>query len=142
MKNVKRIGCLGLAAVLTACLFSGCGSQNDQKGSMAAQSIESVSSAPASAPEQEAKTDAAESSAAEELVSVQEDLPEKPEEFALPITDTPTTLTLWMRTEPFTIAYPEIDVANSTFYQEMERRTGFIWISPASLRSRRTSSLI
>lgn len=124
MKNVKRIVCLGLAAALTACLFSGCGGQNSQDSSMAAQSIESVSSALASAPEQEAKTTAAESSAAEELASVQEELPEKPEEFALPITDTPTTLTLWMRTEPFTIAHPEIDVTNSTFYQEMERRTG------------------
>ena len=112
MKNVKRIVCLGLAAALTACLFSSCGDQNSQDSSTAAQSIESVSSAPASAPEQEAKTDAAEGSTAEELVSVQEDLPEKPEEFALPITDTPTTLTLWMRTEPFTIAYPEIGRAH------------------------------
>ena len=124
MKNVKRIVCLGLAAALTACLFSGCGGQDNRNGSVTTQSMESVSSTPASAPEQKAKTDAVESAAAEETVSVQEELPEKPEEFALPITDTPATLTLWMRTEPFTIAYPEIDVTNSTFYQEMENRTG------------------
>lgn len=124
MKNVKRIVCLGLTAALTACLLTGCGGGSAQSSGTAAQSETQVSAVSDAAPVQESTAAATEASTLEEAASIQEELPEKPGEFALPITDTPTTLTLWMRTEPFTIAYPEIDVTNSTFYQEMERRTG------------------
>lgn len=124
MKNIKRIVRLGLTAALTACLLTGCGGGSAQSSGTAAQSETQVSAVSDAAPVQESTAAATEASTREEAASIQEELPEKPGEFALPITDTPTTLTLWMRTEPFTIAYPEIDVTNSTFYQEMERRTG------------------
>ena len=119
MKSVKRIVCIGLAAALTACLFAGCGG-GTQESAASAQSAAQSAPATVSLEEQQSQPETTGS----QMESIQEETIQAPAPFQLPITDTPATLTLWMRTEPFTIAYPEIDVANSSFYQEMKRRTG------------------
>ena len=124
---------LALCLLLSLLVACGQGSSSANASSVPAEN-NSASEPAASEPEaaQEAETletepeEAEEASATEEASASEEDaepeLPE-PEPFALPITDEETTLTLWMRTEPFTIAYPEITMDNATFYKEMAART-------------------
>lgn len=101
-------------------LLAGCGkAQTEETASESAAPSDAVS-----APAQEKATVsvAEETDSVAEAPLVAEEIP-APEPFELPITQEETTLTLWMRTEPFTIAYPEITMDNATFYKEMAKRT-------------------
>ena len=126
MKRAKRIGCLLVALGLLASVFSACGTAEAPSAAPTEPSAaETAAAAPetaAPAPAEPAEQEEPEGSTVEE--TVEEPAIPEPEPFELPIVDEPETLTLWTRTEPFTIAYPEIDINNVTFYKEMEARTG------------------
>ena len=127
MKHI-RISALLLALCLLFSLLSACGNSVStsaaSENTSEAASVQTVSDAETlEEPEDaEASTETEESLSTDEIEEVEPELPE-PEPFELPITDEETTLTLWMRTEPFTIAYPEITMDNATFYKEMAART-------------------
>ena len=133
-----RIFSLLLAVCLILSLLGACGSNGSTAASTTEEEATSTAEAPSSAAETEEapaqeteETDAAIQTSAEETteagsVEVAEEAVEaipEPEPFTLPITDEETTLTLWMRTEPFTIAYPDITMDTVTFYREMAERT-------------------
>ena len=125
-----RLFALLLALCLMLSLLAACGQGSSSAAPSSSVPAENNSASEPAADEpeaaQEAETLETEPDEAEEASASEEDaepeLPE-PEPFALPITDEETTLTLWMRTEPFTIAYPEITMDNATFYKEMAART-------------------
>lgn len=116
----NRLFALLLALCMLLSLLAGCGGDNNSTAPEAA-----ASSASEAAPETPAEAERPEASAEDEAAvsEVEEIAIPEPEPFALPITEEETTLTLWMRTEPFTIAYPEITMDNATFYKEMAERT-------------------
>ncbi len=132
MKKSKTMICFLLVCCLLLGLLTACGSSESgttQENAPASEEVSNAESSPAQStetqtqPSAEAET-AGESPEAETEQDTEAQTLSEPEPFVLPIVDEPTTLTLWMRTEPFTLAYPEIDINNVTFYKEMEDRTG------------------
>lgn len=115
----NRLFALLLAMCMLVSLFAACGSTTES--STAPESV--ASEASDKAPETPAETETPDASTVEEDSEIEEVAIPAPEPFSLPITEEETTLTLWMRTEPFTIAYPEITMDNATFYKEMAERT-------------------
>lgn len=115
----NRLFALLLAMCMLVSLFAACGSTTES--STAPESV--ASEASEKAPETPAETETPDASTVEEDSEIEEVAIPAPEPFSLPITEEETTLTLWMRTEPFTIAYPEITMDNATFYKEMAERT-------------------
>lgn len=127
----NRLCALLLAMCLIVSLFAACGAEevSEPQSSVAAETSEPAEVVEASSAEEPAPAE--ESAPVDESVPAEETAPEEPAEpeipepapFELPITEEQTTLSLWMRTEPFTIAYPEITMDNATFYKEMAART-------------------
>ena len=123
MKKLMQYACLLLTVCLLLSVFSACDSSSNVNS--AVSDADTADSTPVF--ETKEQTPARSEEAAIESVAVSE-IDEaailEPEPFELPIVEDTETLTLWMRTEPFTIAYPEIDITSVTFYNEMEARTG------------------
>lgn len=118
----NRLWAMLLVLCMMLSMFAACGTE--ETGTPESAEAASISET-AEAPAEEPAIDPVESSTQEPVSTAEETEPEipAPEPFELPITEEETTLTLWMRTEPFTIAYPEITMDNATFYKEMAKRT-------------------